>query len=39
MPSAYSIFTKAAYYPPMPEAYDTWSEDTALVKWNSKETH
>ena len=39
MPSAYSIFTKAAYYPPMPEAYDTWSEDTALVKWNFKETH
>ena len=33
MPSAYSIFTKADYYPPMPEPYDTWSEDTAMVKW------
>lgn len=33
MPSAYSIFTRADYYPPMPSAYDTWSEDTAMVKW------
>ena len=33
MPSAYSIFTKAGYYPPMPEHYDSWSEDTAMVKW------
>lgn len=33
MPSAYSIFTKADYYPPMPSAYDTWTEDTAMVKW------
>lgn len=34
MPSAYSIFTKADYYPPMPVAYDTWSEDNAIVKWS-----
>jgi hypothetical protein len=32
MPSAYSIFTKAGYYPPMPEAYESWSEETAMVK-------
>lgn len=34
--SAYSIFKKADYYPPMPEAYDTWSEETAMVAWKSE---
>lgn len=27
----YSITTKAGYYPRMPEAYATWSEETAMV--------
>ncbi len=34
--SAYSIFTKADYYPAMPEKYDTWSEESAMVKYVDK---